>query len=55
MLEESDTIQAAARSFGHRIVSEQFGLAIDKADASLKPILTQLRQLYLVCNPSTMV
>jgi acyl-CoA oxidase len=48
MYHESDVIQGAAKSFGHRLISEQFGQAIEKADQSLRPVLTQLRHLYLV-------
>ncbi|XP_013379975.1 acyl-coenzyme A oxidase, peroxisomal isoform X1 [Lingula anatina] len=44
----SDLVQGAARAYGERLISEQFQAAIDRADASLKPILTQLRHLYLI-------
>lgn len=50
MYHESDVIQAAAKSFGHRLIGEQFAKAIENADQSLRPVLTQLRHLYLVCN-----
>jgi len=48
MLQASDLIQAAARSYGERLCSEQFAAGIGKADESLKPILSQLRHLYLL-------
>jgi len=48
MYKESDTIQHAAKAYGERLISEQFAKGIENADASLKPILTQLYHLYLV-------
>ena len=48
MYQENDLIQGAARSFGERLVSERFAEEINKADSSLKPILTSLYHLYLV-------
>ena len=48
MYNESDLIQHAAFAYGERLVSEQFLLAIERADASLKPVLQQLYKLYAV-------
>ena len=46
MYESSDLIQAAAKAFGERLISDQFSEVIKKADTSLQPVLIQLRQLY---------
>lgn len=48
MFNESDLIQHAAWAYGERLIGEQFGEAIKKADDSLKPVLQQLRNLYYV-------
>ncbi|ESO87713.1 hypothetical protein LOTGIDRAFT_127454 [Lottia gigantea] len=48
MLKESDLVQAAARSFGDRLISDQFAARLLDADKSLQPILTQLYHLYLI-------
>jgi len=48
MLENSDLVQLAARSFGERLVSDQTQKAIQNADPSLKEILGQLYNLYAV-------
>ena len=51
MLRESDLIQAAAKAYGERLISDQFSAAIDKApDASLPPILKDLYKLYILHN-----
>jgi len=47
MLEESDLIQHAARSFADRLVSDRFCAALETCDASLKPVLGQVFDLYL--------
>ena len=46
MKEQSDVIQACAKAYGERIILEQFMANIQRADSSLKPILTKLCQLY---------
>ena len=46
MYAESDLIQAAAKAYGERLISDQFTMAIQKADAGVQPILCQLRHLY---------
>jgi len=50
MLKESDLVQDAALAFGELFISEQMKKKIEcqQTDASLKPILTQLRRLYLL-------
>ncbi|XP_047469325.1 acyl-coenzyme A oxidase 3, peroxisomal-like [Penaeus chinensis] len=48
MMQESDLVQAAARAFGERLISDQFGEVIKTCEDSLKPILTKLHHLYLV-------
>lgn len=48
MLEESDLIQAAARSYGDRLIAEQFHKTLqNQENADLKEILTQIFSLYL--------
>ena len=46
MYQEQDLVQAAARAYGERLISESFGKALDKADPSLQPILKKLHHLY---------
>jgi len=46
MKEESDCVQALARAYGERIILEEFISVLNKADASLKPVLTTLLALY---------
>ena len=46
MAQESDLIQSAARSYGERIVLEQFLEVISNADNSLKKILEKLFLVY---------
>jgi acyl-CoA oxidase len=46
MAQESDQIQAAARSYGERVVLEQFFAVIESVDSSLKKILEKLCLLY---------
>lgn len=49
MYKESDLIQMAALSYGERLVCEQFERAIqEKAGPTLKPILGQLHELYML-------
>merc|ERR1719423_335381 len=48
MMQESDAVQASARSFAERFISECFQATIDSSQESLHPILGQLYQLYLV-------
>jgi acyl-CoA oxidase len=48
MLEESDLIQHAAKSFGDRLVADRMALAVASADDDMKPILTLINTLYLV-------
>lgn len=48
MYEQSDLVQAAARAYAERLVSEQFAQGIESADSSLRPVLEQLYQLYLL-------
>ncbi len=48
MYEESDTIQACARAYGERLVSERFADVLERADPSVKVPLTLLYHLYLV-------
>lgn len=48
MYEQSDMIQAAARAYGERLVSEQFALTLEKAAPSVKVPLTLLYHLYLL-------
>lgn len=46
MFQEQDLVQAAARSYGERLISECFGVALDKADPGLQPVLKKLHHLY---------
>merc|ERR1712038_1748249 len=48
MMEESDVIQGAARSFGDRLIAERFAHTLETCDAGLKPILEKLFTLYMV-------
>lgn len=48
MLQESDLVQASARAYGERLVSERFAESIKTADGSLKPVLSSLYHLYLL-------
>ena len=48
MYDCSDLVQASARSFGERLISEQFTAALAKADPSLQDVLQQLHQLYMI-------
>ena len=50
MYNESDLIQAAAHSYGDRLISETFHSTIANAEASLQPVLTKLFQLYQLSN-----
>ncbi|XP_068694266.1 uncharacterized protein [Montipora capricornis] len=46
MYKEQDLVQAAARAYGERLISECFGNAIHEADPGLQPILKKLHHLY---------
>ena len=48
MYREQDLVQAAARAYGERLVSECFRNAVEKADSSIEPILSKLLQLYQI-------
>lgn len=48
MLQESDLVQDAAKAYGERLVSEQFEAVLERCEASLKPVLSQLHHLYLL-------
>ncbi|KAK8731426.1 hypothetical protein OTU49_007604 [Cherax quadricarinatus] len=48
MLHESDLVQDAARAFGERLISDQFGEVLKKCESSLKPSLAKLYHLYLL-------
>ena len=48
MMQESDAVQASARSFAERLISERFNATIESSQESLKPILGKLYQLYLL-------
>lgn len=47
MFEESDLIQHAAKSFGDRLVADQFLAKLTSADEDLEPILSLIYNLYL--------
>lgn len=46
MYREQDLVQAAARAYGERLISECFSKALDKADPDLQPVLKNLHHLY---------
>ena len=48
MLQESDAVQASARSFAERFISERFAATIESSHESLRPVLSQLYHLYLL-------
>lgn len=48
MMQESDLVQGAAKAFGERLISDQFGLVIEKSEPSLRPVLTLMHHLFLV-------
>jgi len=48
MLEESDLVQACAKSYAERLTSERFAETLKNVDESLKPVLTDLYHLFLV-------
>ena len=48
MYKEQDLVQAAARAYGERLISECFNNALEKADASIQPILSKLLHLYQI-------
>lgn len=48
MYKEQDLVQAAARAYGERLISECFRNAIEKADPSIEPILSKLLHLYQI-------
>lgn len=47
MLEESDLIQSAARSFGDRLIAERFAETLKTCDDGLKPVLGKVFSLYM--------
>ncbi|KAJ7321467.1 hypothetical protein OS493_034820 [Desmophyllum pertusum] len=46
MYQEQDLVQAAARAYGERLISECFSKALDEADPGLQPVLKNLLHLY---------
>ena len=46
--QEQDLVQASARAYGERLISECFAEAISKAEPSLEPVLSKLYHLYLI-------
>ena len=46
MYQEQGLVQAAARAYGERLISESFGKALDKAEPGLQPVLKKLHHLY---------
>lgn len=48
MYEQSDAIQAAAKAYGERLISEQFAQTVENAQSSVKVPLTLLYHLYLL-------
>merc|ERR1719309_114922 len=47
MMEESDLIQHAAKSFADRLIAERFLETLNTCDSDLKPVLSQVFDLYL--------
>jgi len=47
MMEESDLIQHAAKSFADRLIAERFFETLNTCDPDLKPVLSQVFDLYL--------
>jgi len=48
MFEESDLIQHCGKAFGERIIADRFSLALETCDKDLRPILSQIFDLYLL-------
>ena len=48
MMQESDAVQASARAFAERLISERFDATIKTSQESLQPVLGQLYHLYLI-------
>ena len=48
VFQEQDLVQACARAYGERLISECFANAIKKTDPSLMPVLSKLYHLYLI-------
>merc|ERR1719489_501159 len=48
MMQESDAVQASARAFAERLISERFDATIKSSQESLQPVLGQLYHLYLI-------
>ncbi|MCL4124637.1 UNVERIFIED_CONTAM: hypothetical protein GTU68_029984 [Idotea baltica] len=48
MMEESDLVQASAKAYGERIVSDQFREVLKTCDAGLSPVLSDLYHLFLL-------
>lgn len=47
MLHESDLIQTAARAYGDLLIAKRFAEVLDEADASIKPMLEHIFNLYV--------
>ena len=50
MLQQSDLVQATALAFGEQVVLEAFNAAVARAEEGLKPVLRDLRSLYVLSN-----
>jgi len=50
MLQQSDLVQATALAFGEQVVLEAFNAAIARAEEGLKPVLRDVRSLYVLSN-----
>ncbi|XP_078489499.1 uncharacterized protein LOC100181361 [Ciona intestinalis] len=48
MLKESDLVQGAAFAFGELLVSDQSQAVLESCDDSLKPMIREIRRLYLL-------
>jgi acyl-CoA oxidase len=48
MYEQSDLVQSAALAYAERLASERFLAAIERADATLHPVLYRLHRLYVL-------
>jgi len=48
MLKESDLVQAAALAFGEMLISQQVAAKLESMDVSLRPMIKELRRLYLL-------
>jgi len=50
MFEESDLIQSASKSFAERLIAERFEETLKTCDSDLKPILSQVFDLFLTSS-----